>query len=492
MKKLLIVVALATLTLACQSVGKGDVEATITSNIISDNYIGNGVQWDPYSRDFGIGRELTISEKDWKKLYDRVDNMRPGFIRLMFNTAQLIDPATKKFDKMRSIEDIARILDYCQSRGVNVMFGDWGGAMTDPKAGTINEALIKHAVEYADFLINERGYSCIKFYNLINEPNGWWSITKGDYSLWARAVRLFHTEMVAAGLGDKLSIVGPDIAIWDETEDWWIDSCAMMPNGTIGLYDIHTYPGKGTVNSGRYSEIIRSYREKVPTDKQMVMGEIGLKFHDGDPYLDSINKARIARVPHASQSDSQMFVFDHFYGVDMADVLIQTLNEGLSGSIIWMLDDAMHTNPVDGPGKLKIWGFWNILGDEYFGGAEHEKVRPPYYAWSLVSRYVPSGSTILKCHTVGDKGIKMAVAEHDGSHTIILINVSDEAHSVDIKSTDIAVLRDMRQYNYIEGDMILEGDNRQLPNAEDIKMNLKDGYNVELPSQSMIVYTNMN
>ncbi len=60
------------------------------------------------------------------------------------------------------------------------------------------------------------------------------------------------------------------------------------------------------------------------------------------------------------------------YGTDMADALFQTIHAGYSGCIAWMLDDAMHFK--EAPDKLKIWGFWNIFGDEIFGAGE-ERVR---------------------------------------------------------------------------------------------------------------------
>ncbi len=483
---------LLTSTIACTTgAGNSDVIVTLNSDkVLSEDYIGNGVQWDPYTSNYGMDHEVEISDADWEKLYARVDNMAPGFIRLMFNTAQLTN-SRGELEPMRYFDDISKILDYCQSRGVSVMFGDWGGEMVDAKAKTINENLIRNGVKYADFLINEKGYSCVKFYNLINEPNGWWSITGGDYSLWASAVKLYNEELIRVGLDSQLGIVGPDIAIWDETETWWIDSCANYSPEAIDLYDIHTYPSKGEVNSGRYSEIVGAYRDRVPEGSRIVMGEIGLKFHEKDPVLDSINKARIAEVEHASQSDSQMFVFDHFYGVDMADVLIQTLNEGYSGSIIWMLDDAMHNNPVDGEDKLKIWGFWNILGEEYFGGEEHERVRPPYYAWSLLCKYIPAGSRVLETLTEGKSGVRVATIENGGAHTIAMINISDSLRTVELRSSQLSKIENLRQYNYIEGDIILDGELLQLPNETNVDMDLEEGYSVELPKNSMILLTNM-
>ena len=348
------------------------IDATQT---VSEGYIGNGAQWDPYQLDYGKGR-MEISQADWKKLYARLDFMRPQFIRVMSNTTSVMKDGV--LEPERGLEHLSHILDYCQSRGVTVMFGDWGGGMVDARTDRIQEKNLAAAAAYIRFLIDEKGYSCIKYYNLVNEPNGYWSSTDGNYSLWARAIRYFYGELERLKMTDKLAVVGPDAAIWTADEAWWVDSCATYLRDEIGLYDIHTYPSKVTVNSGEYTDILHAYKRFVPAGKKIVMGEIGFKFVEpADSLYLQENLRRAEAKPHASMDDSQMFVYDYMYGTDMADALIQTVNAGYSGSVAWMLDDAMHTK--ESPDKLKIWGFWNIFGDELFG-AEEEVVRPWFYA----------------------------------------------------------------------------------------------------------------
>ena len=201
---------------------------------------------------------------------------------------------------------------------------------------------------------------------------------------------VMHRKMVENGIAEKVELVGPDAAIWTPQEAWWVTKSNEKLGDAIGLYDIHTYPSKVTINSGEYTDIISAYKSQVPEGKKIVMGEIGIKYVDPEDSL--LNKENIRRAmacAHASKTDSQMSVYDHSYGTDMADALFQTINAGYSGSIVWMLDDAMHTHETKE--RLKIWGFWNILGDELFG-EEEEKVRPWFYAWSLLCRYIPSGS----------------------------------------------------------------------------------------------------
>ncbi|MCX6307568.1 MAG: hypothetical protein NTY32_01630 [Bacteroidia bacterium] len=135
-----------------------------SDEVINDSYIGNGAQWDPYQQNYG-NVELKISESDWQKLYARLDFMRPQFMRVMINTNSLI--FNGKLVPEHTIERLTPILDYCQSRNVCVMFGDWGNGLVDSETNSINETKLSLAAQYADYLIHTKGYSCIKYYNLI-------------------------------------------------------------------------------------------------------------------------------------------------------------------------------------------------------------------------------------------------------------------------------------------------------------------------------------
>lgn len=58
------------------------------TSVISNEYIGNGVQWDPYTMDYGHGR-LTFSDADIAKIYERLDFMQPAIVRMMINASSL-------------------------------------------------------------------------------------------------------------------------------------------------------------------------------------------------------------------------------------------------------------------------------------------------------------------------------------------------------------------------------------------------------------------
>lgn len=468
--------------------------------IVSAGYIGNGVQWDPYSLDYGKGR-VEISDADKVKLYSRLDTMKPAFIRMMQNTTSQFTDG--KFDPDKGLDHLSILLDYCQSRGVTVMFGDWGGRIVDAKAKTVNEEMIGYAAEYLRFLVEDKGYDCIKFYNLINEPNGYWSTSDGDFDLWSDAMLVMHRKMVENGIAEKVELVGPDAAIWTPQEAWWVTKSNEKLGDAIGLYDIHTYPSKVTINSGEYTDIISAYKSQVPEGKKIVMGEIGIKFVEAaDSLYNKENIRRANECSFASKSDSQMFVYDPMYGTDMADAVLQTANAGYSGTVAWMLDDAMHTHETRD--RLKIWGFWNIFGEEFFG-AEQEQVRPWFYAWSLLCRYLPSGCDLNEVSVTSEARmpaltgqigmaascVKAASAEKDGKRSVFLVNVGKSPVKVDLSSSSELQIPDASVYVYGEGLFETEGDCTMLPDRTGVDADLASGMTLLLQPESLTVITNM-
>ncbi len=457
-------------------------DCTVTvdaSSFVSTDYIGNGVQWDPYEIN-------DISEADWQKIYSRLDFMKPQFIRMMHNIGEKTENGV--LVKESGLDHLMHLLDYCQSRGITVMFGDWGGSLADPESGTINETLLRSVAEYLDFLINKKGYDCIKYYNLVNEPNGYWSQTKGDYDLWSRAVKYFWTEARRLGLDRKIKMAAPDVAIWTDEETFWVSNTARDIPEATGVYDIHTYPSKTTVNSGQYTEIIKAYKNASAPGSKIVMGEIGFKYQEPeDAAYQAGNLKRAENLAHASIEDSQMFVYDYMYGTDMADAVFQTINAGYSGCVAWMLDDAMHFKE---PGKLKIWGFWNIFGDEIYG-AEHETVRPWFYAWSLLCRYIPRGTDFYTVNVSGTDGIKAIAGVHEGKRTIAVVNVSREEKVVRLTSENLNDMDKVRKYIYGEGLFVTEGDCTMHPVATDMDFSPSKGESLTLPGESLILLTEL-
>ena len=97
------------------------------------------------------------------------------------------------------VKAVEKILDYAQANDITVLFGEWGTPYKmhdthlghgDKFSGANDPKWINAIVEYLDYLIRTKGYTCIKYYNLVNEPNGDWASTKGNFEEWKEGVQL--------------------------------------------------------------------------------------------------------------------------------------------------------------------------------------------------------------------------------------------------------------------------------------------------------------
>jgi hypothetical protein len=437
---------------SCSQKSKDGIKFTIDpSKAITNQFLGNGVQWSAYphadSEDAEWG--LLMTDERWQQVFDRLDFMQPRIVRV-------IDQANwrylKGFDEkgnpvidyetpeMRSLE---KLLGYCQENNIDVLFGEWGAPyqVHDTDAGysglitgADDEVWLNMIVDYLDYMVNERGYTCIKYYNLVNEPNGDWASTDGDWDEWSSGIKLLYKKLSEKGLSDQIQIAGPDaVAHYDHPESeysgvgWALASMEQL-NEQIGLYDIHAYTDFELVKSGGFTDFYRPIAEKAgQLNKPVIFGELGFG-RDSEE-----NQKRIEADPYTS-GDSQMSVYDFSYGIDMADALIQLMSVGYGGAVAWSLDDAMHTLGDKGEkDQLKRWGMWNILGTELHDNPEDEEIRPWFFTWSLMCRYFKPGMNIVSPEGSSAEGLRLVSGMDGEDITIAVVNNSEFSRTVTLE-----------------------------------------------------------
>lgn len=472
--------------------GSSDIEVFVTDEVINKGYLGNGVEWDPYDEAQHWGNAL--SESDWEKLYQRMDFMRPGYVRCMINSPfRYFDSSTGKYERTRNAASLLTLLDYCQKNGVYVVYGEYNPTTWEMKD---SEEWVKMSVDYLNWLVNEKGYDCIKQFVIFNEPDGNWSSVNGNYSFWLSMAERFYAEMSNyEGLTDKVKLAGPDVVMGYRNKaseydaEGWVAAAAKDIDSKIGLYDVHSYPGQKMVRSGEYAERLRSMRSKVPADKKIILGESGYKYQS-DPADSLLWKEYLKRCqghPYTKGSDCNMLVYDYFYGIDMPLLAMEAMNNGFSGLAAWMLDDAMHSNGDSGKTEdIKIWGMGNILGEEVFGDASQEEIRPWYYTWALMCRYFPKGSDIVKINMPEYAGVKLAAAVKDDGITVAAVNFSEKEYNLSInlpKSLTDGIL-----YRYEEDNIKVNSNGLPTPAKIEVK---GSEMKINLAAQTFVLLTDM-
>lgn len=466
-------------------------DLVIKAEVINPAFVGNGAQWGGYDILRTWTGSPTLSERDWEKLFHRVRFMRPPLVRIMVSAGWNY-MVNGQYDPSKSEAVLLKILDFCQQEGIAVLFGEWGHS-----GGTaIDQAWLENSARFIEWLINTKGYSCIRYFNMVNEPNGDWSSINGNYALWKDLIGQFHGKLVAKGLASKVTLIGPDVAVWSTNLTSWVQNASADLGDKIGTYDIHTYPKETEVRDGSYQAMIRAYRNAAPAGKDMLMGELGFKYAAASA-LGQENARRIAADEYASD-DSNMMIYDAFYGIDMADAVIQNMRAGFGGVIAWDLDDAMYNIDGGASVKLKRWGFWNILGEEKFGNAADEAVRPWFYPMSLLSRYFPRGSRIFQVRLPDKAGLRAVAGEKDGKYTVAIVNSHTVGYTVNLKTEGGVTIGGAKIYRYRAGKKAaftgaVDADGFAVPETTGETIGgEKEGYRLlEIPSQSFLMITNM-
>ncbi|HWF71899.1 MAG TPA: hypothetical protein VG186_01065 [Solirubrobacteraceae bacterium] len=507
-------ICLLVLTLALHVPGAraaGPALTLYTDELSGPTFMGLGTQFDPYDT-------LNTSQLNWQLITERLDFMRPGLLRV-------IEPASDYFAGYDSsgnptyhwtswkVQELLAILNYAQSRGITVILGDWGNPLIQ------NDARIP--ADFIGALHTTYGYTVIRYYNVMNEPNG--SATCA-FSCWTGIMKTVSAEFTKLGYQSWLRLVGPDNAnSWDDTQvaqaadassgldsdnplsgDSWVTGTLQSIPGLIGAYDSHRYATIWGVENGVYGDQVRARREEISNldspAKPYIAGEVGLTARQVTPFT-----ARNALMTPALRSlldpsatgastfvDSQPNITSFNYGVWMGDMMIQAIAAGLSGASAWDLDDAMHTGGGYGNLNLKQWGFWNSLGGQNGYPASDLQTRPWYYAWSVLSRAFPAGSQPLVVPSTGVPGVRVAAARVPNGAgddlSLAIVNDSGTPSAMTLTLPALTTPLTLAQYDYLPAGQPVDANRLPVP-AQTLVAQPSAGITVQLPADGLVVLT---
>ena len=467
----------------------GNIVVVNTHIAVSASFMGLGVQWDPF--------EYQPTPQNWRVILQRMAFCRPGYLRVMWSASSFckgfrLDGSPeyvwqKGFASSREyLNKLCAILDFAQKQKIRVLLGEWSPPFSLIKSET-DRRWARMTADLLEYLRNKRGYTCIRLYNVINEPNGGWSGNK-DYGTWVNVVKNLHRELVKRGLSQAVRIIGPDTT---GNSNWlepftWLDRAAKDLPDDIGAWDLHWYALDSEVYNDEIEQLLKQKRQMLQQDggivaaKPLFLGESGL-------------------LTGRINGDQQPGVKTFNYGVMMADYAAQTMRAGWMGATAWDLDDAMHTvnghQTPPGPLTLKVWGFWNSQGAA-MGHPEDFNIRPWFYTWSLMSRFFSRGSRIVETSEPAFPRFR-AAASTDRRHgreilSVMLVNNDQARRTIILRVPSARRPVTLTCYRYFKTVRPTDRNGFPVPFSIIKNANLRKGLQVTLPSRGVVFLTEAN
>ncbi len=371
---------------------------------VVSEFRGVGAEWDPCFW-FEFNRARGVTEADWQMVLGRVRRLRIPIVRIMMQMTWCRRPDGRFDFETPEMRSLYRYLDFCRDEGIEVMLNEWWWRPSLPVPPLADRAFSAAIAVYLRHLIVERGYECIRYCMLINEPN--LLMSSGVFwENWHVAIRMLSEELERAGLRDRLQLLGPEHSHGDA----WLVSCVHVLPDVLDGYTIHRYEFDAKVAAGDLETYYRRQWDYV-------------RKHDPD------GGRKWRMVTEAGMTDGMRGgagnrnIGTPWYGLFMADYALQALRAGSQAILAWQLEDSSN--------EEFFWGMW---GDKRDGFA----LRPWFYPWGLLTRYLPRGA-VLYAPPAPNGACRVLLARHaaaagePAAWTVAVVNRGQNAVNLTIR-----------------------------------------------------------
>ena len=418
------------------------------------NSFGVSVEFDPHFLSQNVAKGVT-DPQDWAIVEERVAKMEIDRFRVMllpswlepFNDNE--DVADIDWDSLTvnsaEMQSVYKVLDLAEENGIDVNLTLWGAEnkcnLIDADVNAAVKAqgghfLMKNnegsnwvlGTQYpAEFAENfsmyvqhflEKGYTCIKEITPVNEPDWSYQINRQvSFDTYKTLCLELDKRFKADGIRDKVLF-----NLSDNTNDRpaWLEQTMMELDDIADVYNTHSYAfGYESTNEQIMGWEQENRNVTRNTGKAHIVGEFGSNLVTGS----------------SRQSD----IDEYRRGVLMVRQMLNFYNGGAAGASYWVLCDEYY-NYGDTYDSMMQLGLWKCSKRAYYTDtAQYEaikedyEVRPQYYAYALMSKYVPKGAEVYPIFLNDDFAVGTAFKGTDGKWVYVFANGNAEGEALKLK-----------------------------------------------------------
>lgn len=328
-----------------------------------------------------------------------------------------------------------------------------------------------------EYLVKQRGYTCIKWFVSTNEPNYTGEIGSSKnayntYEKWAAGVKNVRNALDAVGLTD-VQVVGGDTTGYDGSLEY-MTGIAEGLTDYVDNYGVHLYVPNNDIDKGNLQnkiiEVVKQVGEideRITDEHKLVVWEAGL--YDGKDMTTDCNK----------------LITTYSYAIRMADYTIQTALAGCAGVCYWDLDDGMYFMYRSDGTNAKEWGMFSTLAT---ASSYMQEIRPWYHSSTLISNLLRPGVTVYSATMEQSSTFRaLAAVAKDGSGGGIL--AVNRGAKVVTKSFSVEQELDgdtVYAYVFNEQNLRVDGNGFVIPN-DVVKGSLNDKITIDIPANSIVL-----
>ena len=481
------------------------LNSSMQSNPIKEVFIGKptavklealGAELDPHFFSQNLTRNDGSKASDWDIVRKRVKAMQLQKLRVMVQPQWYEpindneDPNKTDFSKFTfesaEMQSLYKVLDLAEELKMEVNLVLWGCPvyvslldpaykdvittfMADPSKKDVwitgptdyeewaesFSALVKH-------LQQVKKYKYIKEITPMNEPDGGPLLNEVEY---IKMAKILDSRFKKDQLREHIKF---NLSDNTDTRTFYLEACVNNLANEADVFNSHTYIfGYTTSNKTIFDWEQNNVRLAGIAGKKHLVGEFGSN----------------QTVGSSRQKDIDLFE----RGVLMTRQVLNFLNAGAAGVSYWSLIDQYYGKDADYQ-QMQQLGMWKYIKEAYKTDTTYHKiksdyeVRPQYYAYSLLTRFIRPGSTIHPIELGEDLAIGSAFLNKDNKWIYVFAN--NGSKNLDLKINNPKLNGNFKIFKY-EKDSLPKDDNMIASNEK--QRTIAGKLNISLKANSMIL-----